>query len=288
MLSSKLRRVVRLQGILIFIFTSILTLFITELPADWIRERIARLWPYLVGILAVSGVGVLICALRKPPGLDMVIKFPLPIDTEEEARRNARRGFVGFLPLYSPPKGSVAEGLSREERERAIERLDFDVFDLEDSNFCPTITAILTHRSDLQHCWLIATKGGQRTEGSAAYAPLLVEYLKRERGLECTFHYHDGTEEGARHTIAVDRDEVVINRAYQEVLEIFREAEREGIPSREMVADITTGMRNMALGMTLACLRMDRDVEIVGSHYDEEGHPTGELFPTIYQFGTKG
>jgi hypothetical protein len=36
--------------------------------------------------------------------------------------------------------------------------------------------------------------------------------------------------------------------------------------------------------MILACLDSDRDIQMIGTHYDAEGRPTGTLFPIVFKF----
>jgi hypothetical protein len=59
------------------------------------------------------------------------------------------------------------------------------------------------------------------------------------------------------------------------------------IPAKEMVANIITGVRSMTLGMVLTSLDGDRDIEFIGTHYDEFGNPTGDLLPITFSFEPK-
>jgi len=164
-----------------------------------------------------------------------------------------------------------------EERLAAVERLDFERLNVRESNLQPTLEAILSHAGRLEHCWLLATRG-EEVAGSLPYARLLAEYLSTSEGVRCQFHY------GEEYTISLNDDALVLNKTYDQVRQVFREAAQLDIPPREMVADITTGVRSMTLGMVLACLDRDQDIEFVGTHYDAQGRPVGNLFPIIFSF----
>lgn len=275
MLSLRMQRFLRWQrlatGLAGLSFGIILSVF-----ANWLSAQGSALLPWVLGVAVVSGVISLIVMLKKPAGGGVVIRSPRTIRSPEEAQHYARRGFIGFVPLYTPKPGTAAAALTPEARSAAVEALDFERLQLLESNMQPTIEAILTHTSRLEHCWLLATQnpdGG----GSIRYANLLVEYLKG-RELTCQFH------QGSDYTIAMDDDALILTKTYDQVRRVFEQAGRLGLTSRDIVADITTGVRSMSLGMTLACLDGDKDVEFVGTRYDERGRPAGELFPIIFSF----
>jgi hypothetical protein len=124
---------------------------------------------------------------------------------------------------------------------------------------------------------LLLTTTGREVAGSRPYAPLLAAYL-RQQGLKCKFHY------GQPYCISLDDDALVLSKTYDQVQHIFQQAARLGLNPQELVADITTGVRSMTLGMVLACLNGDQDVEFIGTHYDAQGRPVGDLFPIIFSF----
>ena len=276
MFSLELKRIMRLQRISIglagFCFGLLVSVF-----SNWIYEKGEKAIYILFAVLVVSGLIAVVLYLRHLGGIEVAIRIPLIIRRPTEAQEYARRGFVGFVPLYTPQRGTEADGLSGEERQQAIESLDFDRLQPEKSNLQPTIVAILSHSSRLEHCWLLATSG-EEFAGSLPYAHLLAEYLRQRKGLDCQFHY------GEEYTISMDDDALMLDKTYKQVRRVFGEATREKIPPPEMVADITTGVRSAALGMILACLDRDRDIEFVGTRYNEKGRPTGRLFPIIFSF----
>jgi len=234
--------------------------------------------PVMLAIGLVTAVaGVMSLVLRRQPMFDILIKSPQTIRSDAEAKRYARKVFIGFVPLFTPQNEAV-KALSREERDEAVRNLDFDRLKLEASNFKPTIRAIVSHKDRLEHCWLLATTGTRPDAvGSLAYAHLLAEYLKQRHGINSTFYYGDN------YAISLDEDSQVLSKTYDLVQQVFREIPNRSTP-REVVADITTGFRSMTLGMVLACLDEERDVEFVGTRYDENGKPDGSLVPIIFSF----
>lgn len=211
---------------------------------------------------------------------NVIIKSPQTITSPEEEKRYARQVFVGFVPLFTPQSAAVKQLAkeAKEEYDNAIKNLDFDRLDLEESNFQPTIKAIVSHKSKLKHCWLLATTGTSPTSvGSLAHAELLTEYLKQRHGVTCEFHF------GQEYSISLDEDSLVLSKTYDLIQRVFQEIPRE-FEFTQVVADITTGFRSMTLGMILACLDEERDIEFVGTKYDENGKPDGSLKPTIFSF----
>jgi len=268
------------------LFTSLAALsfgILVSVFANWLSERWVPLLPWIAGIGLLAGVAGFVLTWRgRPPSTEALIHAPVTIRTPAEVVRYARRGFVGFVPIFTPKRGTAADKLPLAERQRLVEALDFDALQIEQSNLMPTIVAITTHGARLEHCWLLTT-GGADTQGSRPYARLLAEYLRREKGLTCQFHYDSaGTEQ--TFTIPLDEDALVLSKTYDIVQSVLGEAVKLGVPARSMVADITTGFRSMTLGMILACLDRERDVEFIGTRYGPDGMPTGGLFPIIFSF----
>jgi len=276
MFSPQVRRFLRLQRISLslagFSFGLLVAVF-----SNWLSEQWVGLLPWVAAVAILSGVVALALYARQPIGIEVAITVPVTIRSPDEAKRYARRGFVGFVPLYTPKRGTPAESLTLEERLAAVEGLDFERLHPRESNLQPTLEAILSHTGRLEHCWLLATRG-EEVAGSLPYARLLAEYLSSQEGVRCRFHY------GEEYTISLNDDALVLSKTYDQVRRVFQEAARLDIPPREIVADITTGVRSMTLGMVLACLDRDQDIEFVGTHYDAQGRPVGDLFPIIFSF----
>lgn len=217
--------------------------------------------------------------LPKAAEFDVTIKNPLTIRNQQEAKRYARKGFIGFVPLFTPKWNSDASQLTPEQRLEAVKNLDFETLQVEQSNFAPTVKAIISHKGELTHCWLLATIGSQpEAQGSLLYAKLLAEYLKQRHGIQCNFYYGDN------YTISLDEDSQVLGKTYDLVQQVFKEVRSKNLSAREIVADFTTGFRSMTLGMILACLDEERDIEFIGTHYNETGKPDGSLIPIIFSF----
>lgn len=218
--------------------------------------------------------------IQKHEGISVLIKSPQTIRNLQGERDYGRQGFVGFVPIYRPLSGSPGHALSSEARQLAIQNADFDSLYLEQSNLEPTIRAICAHRHHLKHCWLLATVGSTAA-GSLPYAELLAKYLMERKGLKCNFYYGDD-----QYTISLDDDVLVLSNTYDLVKKIFTEIKQlYQLKPKDIVADISTGFRSMTLGMVLACLDKEQDIEFMGTHYDELGAPIrGDLTPIIFSF----
>ncbi len=188
MLPAHLRRYVRAQRVFVGLaglaFGVLVSVF-----SNYVFERSTSLLPWVAAFALVIGVvGAILSWRQRPPGIEVMIQAPIAVATEREQKAYARRAFVGFVPIYTPSRGSQAEKLSADERAHCIAELDFARLQLEESNLAPTIKAITSHKDRLEHCWLVATSG-KEAPGSRAYVGLLAEYLTHVKGVGCRFHY---------------------------------------------------------------------------------------------------
>ena len=244
---------------------------------NWVVAGGTYIVVFLAIITAIAWLASVL--LPKAAEFDVTIKNPLTIRNQQEAKMYARKGFIGFVPLFTPKRDSNSSKLSFEQRLEAVKNLDFDALEVEQSNFEPTIKAITSHKRELQHCWLLATTASSsESQGSLIYAKLLAEYLKQRHGIQSDFYYGDD------YTISLDEDSQVLGKTYDLVQHVFKEVRSKNLYAREIVADITTGFRSMTLGMILACLDEERDIEFIGTHYNESGKPDGSLIPIIFSF----
>lgn len=263
--------------------TAILTGFtaglLVDLLSDWLGESGTGLVPVIV---AVCVVGFLLSAwfwLRDPGRVGLRLEPVKTVRTEAEKQRTARRGMIACVSLYRPTGRSQAAELSPEEWRTAAEQLDYHALDLVNSNLAPTIDAITTHASRLEHCWLIGTSNTDpQVPGSGIYAPVLEAYLQQECGVECNIHY------GSDLDVSLQDDALVFNRTVELMQIIFKEAEGLGLAPADMVADFTSGIRSMSLGIILACLDGDRDIQMIGTRYGADGRWTEDRFPIIFGF----
>ena len=242
-------------------------------------------WIGIVVFIVVFAVLVILAwwlRRRYPYEIGVEVRAPVALRTVEEEKSAARRGLIAFVSLYSPLPGSSALGLKPEEREKAIQEGNIAALDLERSNLGQTLKALRSHREKLDHCWLIGTQSqDSRFPGSDRFAPLVARYAI-ENGLvrpECKFHF------GTKYSVVLDDDVLVFNKSMGLVRAAFREAVDLGLAPSDVVADITSGVRSMPLGMTLACLDGYRDIEILGAKYGPDGKVIPDkAFPIIFSF----
>jgi hypothetical protein len=251
--------------------------------SNWLFGEGRTLLPWLIGFFLVACLLTAVYFLRQPPpSWEAELKAPVQLTTPVERSLHARRGLIAFVPLYRPGRGSRAASLKPEEWLARAGQLDFTALDPEHSNFAPTVAAIMAHAEHLEECWLLTTSGSE-SGGSQPYAAVLAEYLRINRTMGCRFHFDQPGEN--RYTIPLEDDSQVVRRTYDLVRSVFAEAADSEIEAREVVADFSTGQRSMMLGMVLACLDRDRDLEFVGTDYDTTGQPIeGRLYPIIYGF----
>lgn len=277
MISPRIRRYLQVQRMLIAL-AGLAAGLMVSIFTDWLVNQGLTWLPWILGAAAFLALVGGVLRLRQLPGIEVAIRSPRTIRSVEDAQRYARRGFIGFVPLYRPNAGSEAARLTPEARAAAITDRDYARLQVEQSNLYPTIKAIMSHAGRLEHCWLLATSSNNPSvPGSLPYAFLLAAYL-REQGLKCKFHV------GRAYCVSLDDDVLVLSNTYDQVHQILEQAERLELEPQEIVADITTGFRSMTLGMILACLNGDQDVEFVGTRYNDQGFPTGDLFPIIFSF----
>lgn len=106
------------------------------------------------------------------------------------------------------------------------------------------------------HCWLVM----QNTEKVKRNQNQLLEELLKEN---ITTKLHP-----------VYIKELDVEATFTAVRNIFeREAEEEGLVSKDLIADITGGTKPMTTGMFLAALTTARSVEYVESKRDNQGEP---------------
>lgn len=278
------------------------TLLLGGLIGGWLGNNLPIEVVALITVLFLVSMGIfLLLKARNPIEAGVILPTPQAIRNNQDEKEFARRGYVGFVPLYRAPAGSAAENMSFDELKAAVLAFEFDKFDIPRSNFAPTIKAIKSHASKLEHCWLLSTKvepvlkakDGQEVPvglgQSLFYAEFLVKYLREKEGLEQVCFHHDTLKENGPYTVLIDNDVALVSRTYDRLVQVFREATGmdNEIQPADMVADFTTAPRSMTLGMILACLNGDRHVQFVGTHYDEKGIPTRDLYPIIFGYETR-
>lgn len=280
MFSAQLKQLLRLERLLSGTL-GVLFGLLASIASDWLvqQQKSLLVWLLFGGMMIIAAI-LLAIRIRHPiKDIDVAIHSPLILRSDSQRRQYARRGFVGFTPLYRPPRGSKAAELSADALKQAIEDDRFDQLDIEQSNLFPTIQAICTHAAKLEHCWLITTAGKNPAESTQPIANLLAKYLREVKGLTCKFHIYD------MYKVRLDDDALVLKNTYDCVKSIFEQATGMKLKPQDIIVDFSTGVRSMALGMILASLNGNRDIEFIGTHYNEKGFPqSGDLFPIIFSF----
>lgn len=233
----------------------------------------------ILGVASMAlGLVLLWLAPRDEPAATIEART---LRTPEERQRYAQRGLIVFVSLYHPIAGegrSPTELGHRATWIQAAQARDVERLDLPRSNLAPAIGAILAHASRLEHCWLISTMSADGHQpGSLAYVPVLEAYVRRQ-GLSCTFH------SGPDYAVALDDDALVCTKTYDLVRHIYQEASRYGLDASDLVADFTGCPRSMTLGLVLACLSVDRNIQLMGTRYDAAGRPLGPLVPMVFSY----
>lgn len=235
----------------------------------------------LTAVLVLAGVfGIAAIWLRIQPK-PIVVRMESPITLRHPADRSAyaRRGLIVFVSLYQPQAGSPAESLSVEQRLQAAGSGDYATLDLLHSNLATAIKSVVSHRSRLEYCWLIGTTAAAGDQvGSLPFVKPLVSYLEDVEGIQCRFYADESL------TIPLDDDALVASKTQARVTRIFQEADALQLAEQEMVADFSGCPRSMALGMILACVDRNRDIQFVGTHYDDRAQPVGDSYPILFAF----
>ena len=259
--------------------------------SNWVSDVGGWLLTALFAAVPITGI-VAVILMARTSHVTVKMSNPIALMNTQRRQRNARQGMIVLVSKYSPIKDPTYTALSGEQRnailvkrhQQALQE-DYSDLHLEQSNLEPLITALTAHQSRLRHCWLIATTG---KDGSQDYLPVLIKYLREQKGFAepqgeqgCHFHCED------RITLDENNETQAVDDTRQLVEEIFKKARsREiGLKDSEIIADITGATRSMQLGMMLACLDGQRDLQYTGAHLDlSVTPPTGQPVPVIYKF----
>lgn len=152
------------------------------------------------------------------------------------------------------------------------------------SNLHTLLTAIKAHGSSLEHIWLLGTADPEQGKGSGSIFEPLTEYILRNQeslGIEKKVEIHH------LEPIPMNYDTQVTECARRAVDEVFDHAADYGLKQRDIIADCTGGTKSMTLGVILACLEEDRDIQLIGSEYKPDGWPDGATAsPMIFEYTT--
>jgi hypothetical protein len=261
--------------------------------SNWVSAEGGLALNLLVAAFLLSGI-IAVFYMARATHIQVRMGQAIALRSDADRRREARKGLIVFISAYNPLKDENFRCLPEEEKKAkmaefraAAQALDYTRLNLELSNLEPAIRAVQAHSARLEHCWLIATAG---KNGSHVFAPVLEKYLveklgikKRQGNVGCQFHY------GEPYQVSIDKvsETEVVDKTRRLVEVIFKEAHRAAIhlPDKEIIADITSGTRNLVLGMILACQDSQRDLQFMGTQYDPDtGRPVGELLPIVFNF----
>ena len=232
----------------------------------------------LAGLFSIAAVWMRI----QPKPVRATFEAPVTLRQPVDRLTYARKGLIVFVSLFRPQAHSPAAKLTPEKWLEAARAEDFEILNLPDSNLATAITSIISHRHKLAHCWLVSTSaaGGDQL-GSHYYVPALVKYLREAEGMDCRFYYDETL------AIPLDDDALVAVKTQDRIEQIFKECEALDLTDNDIVADFSGCPRSMALGMVLACLDGNRDIQFIGTHYDEQARPSGAPFPVLFAFDTE-
>ncbi len=216
-------------------------------------------------------------------------------ERNDASQKHIKRGLVMMVSPYSPQTSVIGAELRKaadaekvkvlEKIEAAKQTLDFETLDLPNSNLAIGIKAVKAHASKLEVCWLLSTedlhnKNGELIKhGSFDSARLLASYLSQLPELaNVEFLYED-------YTIPQGVSSSIVKSIRDAMDRVFKDANALKIDTQSMAADMTSGTGAMKLGMVLASLDGNRDIQFVGTTYAEDNNPIkGELNPILYPF----
>lgn len=242
-------------------------------------------WLTLGIVIFATIIAIIAYIFLRPRYVDIRFnKMTMANKTPQDKQRHAQRGLVLVIGPYKPNNGAPTKQLDPARHRELALALDYNALDLPHSNLAVPIEAISAHASRLEHCWLLSTKTvNDPSRDSDVYIPVLVEYLKKERGLNCQFHI------SKKYEIVMNDDPAITERTRLIVNAIFSEAagfadRKSQLKNEDIVCDATSGTRSISLGIILACLDGRRKVQLIGTEYNASAEVTGDPYPIIYDY----
>jgi len=191
---------------------------------------------------------------------------------------------------YQVPKGKDATSVHKSKKGLIVTvslpypPIDWNAEIPINSNLYTLLTAIKAHGSSLEYIWLLGTADPKEGKGSGSIFAELKEYINRNR--ESLGLTKDPKIEFLN-TIPMEFDNQVTECVRKTVDEVFDHAADFGLKQSDIIADCTGGTKSMTLGVILACLEEDRDIQLIGSQYKSDGRPDGSsAFPMIFEYTT--
>lgn len=251
----------------IFIISTLIGYFINVFSA------VTPISPWVAGIGILAGsVIVLFLNFTRPSQTSVGDHNQIILRSPREENEKAKEGLVVVLPLYPAP-------CDAEEKRRFIDRVkagDYQALDFTKTNFAHVVRAIEINQGKLKHCWILSTASTDGAIGSDVYLDCFIDYIKTEKRIQCEFHTDFRIE-------TVD-DSSITEKTLGYLDMIFKSLKKLGLKENQIRVDCTGGPRSMTLGIFLACLDSQRDIQFMGTRYDETGRPTGALFPMVTHF----
>jgi hypothetical protein len=208
---------------------------------------------------------------------------PVLLSTQATREKEARKGLIVFLPLYSlTPFGKKTwqqrhgyDPSAKDEAKRFLQDLqtwqqnnDYRSLLIDDpacTNFGPATVAIRSHSCKLKVLWIV-TSDSARDPGQSSenFVEPYKRYLQEQNvvGNDVVF--------AKTHTITVDEDSTVSNLVSKTLQEIYTEAERKphGLKRSEIIVDVTSGTKSMTVGAVLGSIGKERDIQLLAASYE--------------------
>lgn len=273
----------RITGLFINILIGAVAILLIEAFSQQIAETLHRLFHGWLLIGLSLSLLIFLVLLR----LQWEIEVDLDVYNLEDsfaAGNGERKGLIVFLSLYRQIKPSPKEELSPEKIRKAVKKMDYGALRLDETtktSLGHQIEAIKAHKKNLRHCWLICTKSKNSSQPqSIDYASVFEKYIKEQIGPGIEVHY------GKDYTILIDNETDICKRTYRCVKKIYREARALGVKRDELITDVTGGSKSMTSGALFASINREDDVQLIGSHYDDNGNPI-DAFPMVISYSTR-
>ncbi len=224
-------------------------------------------------VILVGFIAVIVLSLSRKFHTVVGTYIQTTLRNVNEERQHAHKGLIVPLSMYNR---TISEELLAK-----LQVADYSELDFEESNLAPAIKAIEVNKSQITHCWILATESSDPEKpGSKDFVPAMINYIKTEKGItNCEFHYDKA--------ITIDDDALITQKNRFIVEEIFKNANHYGLKPKDIIADCTGGFKSITLGIFLACLDRERDILFIGTKYGENGKPGGPTIPIITKFSVK-
>ncbi len=221
--------------------------------------------PIRIGLIVVLGVLSIINTISAHKRIQAKPKtYKVPSGKEAKTIHKGKKGLILTVSLPEPS-------------------IDWEQPIPSTSRLHPLFSALKAHASSLDHLWFLGTADSPGAKGSSSIFEDLKAYLLRNKtalGLKNNIEIH------FLDPIEMSEDYLVTECVRKTVDEVFNKRPK-GLKESDIVADCTGGTKSMTLGVILACLEENRDLQLIGSKYKEDGRPdSSSSFPIIFEYST--